>query len=199
MRNLKFTKILFIGAASILLLAGCGEEETPVTKEEIKSTTEEKIVEEKEQDTKEETVVPDTNQSQEESKVKESKVEESETTEVPLKTTLTVDEFNNRFKLDEEEEQYPNGKFELKDGSVVNADSYSYGESDLFDYAIGIFHEGNVAHLQIETQNTVEEFANALGITLDNAEVVPNKFGFEIIFDHKFSDENISVFPDEWE
>lgn len=185
--------MLSIGFLSTLLLSACGEEKTHKTEEATKSTTEENIIKEKEQNTDETVIVQETEQAKEATKTEETKIEK-----VTLKSTITVDEFNAKFPLDNEEEQYPNGKFELKDGSVVNADSYSYGECDLFDYAMGIFHEGNVAHLQIETQNTAEEFANSLGITLDNAKVVPNKFGFEIIFDPKFSDENISVFPNEW-
>ncbi|MFD5853892.1 hypothetical protein ACFWGC_27640 [Cytobacillus pseudoceanisediminis] len=192
MNNLKFSKVLSVGILSVILLAACGEEESSETKESTKSTKStagEHIVEEKEQDTEETvSIVQDTEKSKEESK----------STNVPLKTTITVEEFNSKFKLDDEEVQYPNGKFELKDGSIINADSYSYGESDLFDYALGTFYEGKAAHLQIETQKTAEEFANALGVTLDNTKVVPNKFGFEIIFDPKFSDENISVFPSEW-
>ena len=36
-------------------------------------------------------------------------------------------------------EQYPNGKFELKDGTVINADDYSYLGGETFDYASAIF------------------------------------------------------------
>jgi hypothetical protein len=109
--------------------------------------------------------------SQENSKVNETQAkpavaEEKKTEEKPIKenpknseeksnstgkTFLSKDEFNKMFKLDPEEKQYENGKFQLKDGSIIYADDLMYGESELFSYASAIFYKGKLAHLQIET------------------------------------------------
>jgi hypothetical protein len=123
---------------------------------------------------------------------------------VPSKTFLTKDEFNKMFKLDPEEKQYPNGKFQLKDGSIVNADYLMYGENDLFSYAMTIFYQGKLVHLQVETNKPVEEVFKGLGITPTKDVIVETKdWGdvliHDITFDKTFEDSNIAVFPNEWD
>lgn len=188
-----------------VLLSACSSEEESKPKEEEKSIVEKEIkkqeieVEPIEDDIVEEPVKEEESDEEESSVVEPSKEEETQPVDVPLKTTITVDEFNAKFKLDEEEEQYPNGKFQLKDGTIVNADSYNYGESDLFDYAMAIFFEGKLAHLQLETKERVGYISKGLGVDLSNARLETNKIGYEIIFNETFSDQNIAIFPNEWD
>jgi 5'-3' exonuclease len=126
--------------------------------------------------------------------------EETEATVTPVKTEITKDEFNQKFKLDpEEEQQYKNGKFELADGSTVNADYLFYVGGETFTYAMAIFFEGKLADIQFETDKSQEEVAEALGISFENATVEENNYGFEVNFDEQFHDSNISVYPNEWD
>jgi len=108
------------------------------------------------------------------------------------------------FKLDSEEKQYPNGKFQLKGGSIVNADFLMYGENDLFDYASAIFYQGKLVHLQVETNKPAEEVFEGLGITPTKDVTVETKdwgetLVHDITFDKTFNDSNIAVFPNEWD
>lgn len=128
----------------------------------------------------------------------EPKEEDTETTVTPVKTEITKDEFNQKFKFEAEEEQYENGKFELSDGSTVNADYFSYGENELFVYALATFFEGKLADIQFETDKSQDEVAEALGISFENANVEENNYGFEVNFNEQFHDSNISVYPNEW-
>lgn len=119
------------------------------------------------------------------------------------KTFLTKDEFNKRFKLDPNEKQYENGKFQLKDGSTINADYLTYSESELFTYATAIFYQGKLVHLQVETNKSLEEILKGLGITTTKDTKVETQnwgdtFVHEITFDKKFLDSNIAVYPNEW-
>ncbi|MCM3730086.1 hypothetical protein M3196_00180 [Fictibacillus nanhaiensis] len=131
--------------------------------------------------------------------VKEEEKEKTETSVPPVKAEITKDEFNQKFKFEVEEEQYENGKFELADGSTINADYFSYGENELFVYALAIFHEGKLSDIQFETEKSQEEVAEALGISFENATVEENNYGFEVNFDETFNESNISVYPNEWD
>jgi hypothetical protein len=142
-------------------------------------------------------VVKDEGDSTEEPK--EDEKEETETTVTPVKTEITKDEFNQKFKFEVEEEQYEHGKFELSDGSTVNADYFSYGENELFVYALATFFEGKLADIQFETDKSQEEVAESLGISFENATVEENNYGFEVNFNDMFLDSNISVYPNEWD
>ncbi|WHY64698.1 hypothetical protein [Neobacillus sp. SuZ13] len=114
------------------------------------------------------------------------------------KTFITKDEFNKMFKIDTEEEQFNNGKFQLKDNSIVKADYLSYGENDLFDYALAVFYNGKLASIQIETSKSQEELEKAFGIKFGD-KIEPYKFGYEITFDKMFHESNISIYPNEWQ
>lgn len=103
------------------------------------------------------------------------------------------------FKLDPEEKQYENGKFQLNDGTVVNADYLMYAENHLFAFGIAIFSEGNLAKIQLETDKSIEDITKGLGLNLNGGKVEQNKFGYEIIFNETFHDSNIAKFPNEWD
>jgi hypothetical protein len=120
--------------------------------------------------------------------------------DLPEKSFISLEEFNQLFEQDTKEEQWIDGKFQLVDDSIVYADYLSYGKSDLFDYATTIFYGGKLAYIQLETNSTLEEVLSSLRITLDqNAAIEPNPNGFEITFDEKFHEKNISIYPNEWE
>ncbi|MGZ0084601.1 hypothetical protein ACWNXI_03200 [Caldibacillus thermoamylovorans] len=119
------------------------------------------------------------------------------------KTFLTKDEFNKMFKLDPNEKQYENGKFQLKDGSIINADYLVYGESNIFSSASAIFYQGKLVHLQVETDKSLEEILKGLGITTTKDTKVETQnwgdtFVHDITFDKKFDISNIDVLPSEW-
>lgn len=177
MKKLSFVIIPF--SIGLILLQGCNgniEETKPkVNKEEVVNKLEVKTPD------LEEEVKPVTTDSLEES--------------------LNVDEFNRKFKQDPDENQYPEGKFQLKDGSIVNADNFNYSENNIFDYASVIFKDGELAHIQVDTESSIEEIENGIGIPFKDARVEEYKFGggYEIIFDETFADENIKVFPNEWD
>ncbi|AZV43643.1 hypothetical protein BAOM_3034 [Peribacillus asahii] len=160
---------------SLLLLQGCND-----SAEEVKSEDKQEV-------------------SQLESTKPKEKVEPSETKN--LKNSLTIDEFNAMFKQDPEETQYPHGKFELKDGTIVNADYLMYGESSVFDYAMVTFYEDKLAKIQVDTESNIEDIEKGLGVSFKNAIVEPYKFGegYEIIFNEIFTDENITRLPNEWD
>jgi hypothetical protein len=155
-----------------------------------------------EQNITEETVIEDNDLeaveevSDEETEVVEEPVESEE---VAAKTTITLDEFNTLFNQDPEEEQIKEGKFQLADGSIVYADHFSYGKSEIFEYAMAIFYESELAQVQFETQATPEEIQEALGITFDDATVEETYTGYEVTFNDMFHESNISVYPFEWE
>ncbi|TFH62580.1 hypothetical protein [Peribacillus frigoritolerans] len=81
------------------------------------------------------------------------------------------------FKQIPEETQYPNGKFQLNDGSIVYADKLNYGENYVFDYASVIFFEGKIAHMQVDTDSSIEDIDMGLGVSFENYTVEPYKFG----------------------
>lgn len=117
-----------------------------------------------------------------------------------LKVALTTEEFNSMFKKKADETQYIGGKFELMDGTVVQADFYSYEVSALFEYATAVFYKGELASLQLITTVGINQIEEALGMKFDeNALVEPTENGYQIIFDSMFHDTNISVYPYEWE
>lgn|GEM_PF-4411782 len=117
---------------------------------------------------------------------------------------MTKDEFNKRFKLDPYEKQYENGKFQLKDGSTVNADYLTYSESELFTYATAIFYQGKLVHLQVETDKSLEEILKGTEITTTKDTKVETQswgdtFVHDITLDKIFDDSNIDVLPSEWD
>jgi hypothetical protein len=105
------------------------------------------------------------------------------------------------FKQIPEETQYPNGKFQLKDGSIVYADKLNFGKNYVFDYASVIFFEGKIAHMQVDTDSSIEDIDMGLGVSFENYTVEPYKFGsgYEVIFNDTFADDNLAVLPNEWE
>ncbi|MCM3599412.1 hypothetical protein M3175_01610 [Robertmurraya korlensis] len=134
-------------------------------------------------------------------KEEEGKTEatESNTPISTTKTEITQEEFEAKYKQDPEETQYPNGKFELTDGSTVNADFISYGENELFDYATAIYSDGKLASIQFETSAAIEEIEDALGMKFEDSQVEQNRIGYEITLNDTFSEANIAVYPFEWE
>ena len=86
-------------------------------------------------------------------------------------------------------DQYPNGKFELKDGTVINADDYCYLGGETFDYASAIFLDGEIAHLQLDLKEgaTKEAVLSELGFNEEEVEYIPNKLNnvVDIVIDDK--------------
>ncbi|WMX58101.1 hypothetical protein [Peribacillus sp. R9-11] len=173
-------KKLLIVSFAALMLAACGNEEktSEPAKDTVKNVSNE--------------VVNETTNEDEEVESKENN---------SLKESLSVDEFNARFKQDSEEKQYPNGKFQLKDGSIVNADKFNYEGNSMFDYATVIFFGGKIAHMQVDTESSIEDIEKGLGISFKDARVEEYKYGsgYEVIFNETFADENIAVLPNEWD
>jgi hypothetical protein len=162
----------------LLVASACSSEETDGhTKEENKNSEVE------------------SNESEKNIEQKEEKKAEKET-----KSYINLEEFNSKYVKSTDEEQYPNGKFQLKDGSKVHADYYTYSENDLFYYASAIFHDGKLATVQFETEATEKEIEDALGVKFgENVLVEQTGIGFEITFNELFHESNIGVYPFEWE
>lgn len=132
----------------------------------------------------------------------EKKIIEVETTEVEesnkelMKSEITLEEFDEKFVKDAEEEQYPNGKFQLKDGTIAQADYFNYGENELFYYASAIFFDGKLAKIQLETEATQQEVEESLGVKFgDKVLVEENRIGYEITFNETFHESNIKIYP----
>lgn len=180
--------LISIGFAALVLTA-CSESEE--TQEPAHVQSEPEVEETKQEETVD--VVKET-----EEKAKEE-VEEIKEETLPVK--ITLNDFNAKYKQDDEETQYQNGKFQLRDGTVVTADYLMYSENDTFDYAIAVFHEGTLADIQIETSLTDAKLEKSLGVSFSgkNTVVKPYQFGYEITFDSKFDDDNIAVYPNEWD
>jgi hypothetical protein len=141
----------------------------------------------------------DTQEKQQNERQQTKKDTEQQST---TKTFLTKDEFNKRFKLDSNEKQYENGKLQLKDDSIINADYLVYGESDIFSSASAIFYQGKLVHLQVETDKSLEEILKGLGITTTKDTKVETQnwgdtFVHDITFDKTFDESNIAAFPNE--
>lgn len=187
---------VYFGLATMLLSA-CGGNTAEV--EEKEQT--EPIVEVEKKAEKEVDKVEESKESTEEATEVVEQPAEVTVVEEKLPTRMTLSEFNAKFKQDPEETQYQNGKFQLKDGSVVNADYLSYSENDTFDYAIAIFYEGNLADIQIETSLNEDELEKSLGVSFEgeNTVVVPYKYGYEVTFDSRFNEGNIAIYPNEWD
>ncbi|WP_432199222.1 hypothetical protein [Anoxybacillus gonensis] len=144
----------------------------------------------------------DTQEKQQETTDKQQQTKKDTEQQPPTKTFLTKDEFNKRFKLDPNEKQYENGKFQLKDGSIINADYLVYGESNIFSSASTIFYQGKLVHLQVETDKSLEEILKGLGITTTKDTKVETQnwgdtFVHDITLDKTFDESNIAVFPNE--
>jgi hypothetical protein len=133
----------------------------------------------------------------EEPKPQKKEVEKEEKKETP--TTITLNEFNQTFKQDQNENQYPNGQFQLKDGSNVQADYLMYRENELFEFASAVFYEGKLVNLSVETDKTWEEIEEGIGISFKTASVTPTLAGWNINFMLKFYKDNIAKYPNEWE
>lgn len=179
-------KLLAVGVLSIGLAACSAEEAAEPAEETAKEvappTTETEAVEED----AEEVVEP---------------VEETSPEVAPLATEITYEDFNGRFKQDVEETQYPNGKFQLSDGSTVNADYLFYAGNDVFDYAMAIFADGKLVDVMIETPLTMVELEKALGVSLlaENVSVDTYDYGYVLNFDERFHEDNIAIYPNEWD
>ncbi|MDK7669280.1 hypothetical protein [Cytobacillus oceanisediminis] len=189
-------KAMLYAGLSALILSACADKAEESPKEVVKKEPE---VEEKVSEPVEEVV----EESAEVEKVEAEKVTE-ETTETEdaaatLPTEITLNDFNAKFTQDTEETQYPGGKFQLQDGTTVQADYLFYSENDVFDYALAIFHDGKLADIQIETSNSLEELEEGLGVSFSSASVKPYTYGYEVNFNDQFSEGNISIYPNEWD
>jgi hypothetical protein len=117
-----------------------------------------------------------------------------------VKLFITPEEFHSLFKKNADEAQYPEGKFQLMDGTVVNADFFSYSHSSIFEYATAIFYEGELASLFVETTVGIKQIESTLGMKFEGiAMVEPTLNGYQITFHSMFHDSNIAVYPFEWE
>lgn len=180
----------------ISILSGCAEnQETDQSKELAQKEPKEKPAEEVKVEVGK---TADANSAEE--VVSETKEEETAVEpEVKLPLEITKAIFDAKFSLDKDETQYNSGKFQLGDGTVVQADYLFYSDNEVFDYASAIFQEGVLVDIQVETAATVEELEKGLGVSFSEASVNPYKFGYEINFDDAFAEGNISVYPNEWE
>jgi hypothetical protein len=154
--------------------------------------------------TQEEKKEGDTQEKEQETTDKQQQTKKNTEQQISNEPFLTTDEFNKRFKLDPNEKQYENGKFQLKNGSTINADYLTYGESELFTYATATFYQGKLVHLQVETDKSLEEIFKGLGITpTKDIKVETQNWGdtfvHDITLDKTFDDSNIAVFPNEWD
>ncbi|QUG43054.1 hypothetical protein KD050_07395 [Psychrobacillus sp. INOP01] len=124
-------------------------------------------------------------------------------TEVSELTPLTLDDFNNRYELDTEySEPFINGKFELKDGSIVYADWYFYLEGETFDYATGTFIDGQLVQAQLELKDGVsnDDMLSELGLSKEIDYELNKKTNIiDVVIDERFDDANISRLPNEWD
>ncbi|USK59193.1 hypothetical protein [Peribacillus asahii] len=128
-----------------------------------------------------------------------TKVKEPSKAEVKLEITFA--EFDKKYERDPEYDSYPDGLFQLKDGTKLNADYISYVDDDgFFDYASAIFYDGKLANLKIETTKSAAEVEAGLGIkSTDGVKIDPTRVGFEITFDDRFATDNIDRFSNEWD
>ena len=181
----KLLLILMLG----LILSACSNEES--TNSTATNVTQESVEEKVTTDEKETVDLED-----------EEVISAEENTDNSI--PLTQEEFNQKYELDNEMDQYPNGKFELKDGTVINADDFSYLGGETFDYATAIFFDGQIAHLQLELKDgfSKEAVLNELEFNEGDVEYMPGKINnniVEIVVDETFADENIKRFPSEWD
>jgi len=132
----------------------------------------------------------------------EAEVLEPETKESEL-TPLTLEDFNNRYELDTEySDPYKDGKFELKDGSIVLADWYFYLDGETFEYASATFLDGQLVQAQLELKDgvTKENVLSELGLSeVGNYDLNESTNIVNVIIDERFEDANISRFPNEWD
>lgn len=112
---------------------------------------------------------------------------------------MTKDEFNQTYAFDEDYPLFPNGTFVLKNGKTVQADYYSYLGGKTFEYAAGIFKDGQIAHLQLDLKEGVrkEEVLAEFGFSANDVTYTRNKHTnvAEINVDPLFKDGNIYRFP----
>lgn len=115
---------------------------------------------------------------------------------------ITEEIANTRYKLDSEMEQYPDGKFQFKDGTTITASFYNYLEGETFEYASAKFLDGNLVQVQVELKEgaTKDAVLNEWGLT-DEVEYDENKYTgiVDIVIDDRFADSNISRLPSEWD
>ena len=137
-----------------------------------------------------------TEQSKKE-EVIESKAEVSEL------TPLTLEDFNYLYELDTEySEPYIDGKFELKDGSIVYAEWYFYLEGETFDYATGTFIDSQLVQAQLELKDgvTKEDVLSELGLSKEvDYELNESTNIVDVVIDERFHDASISRLPNEWD
>lgn len=129
--------------------------------------------------------------------------DESQTEEAPAQPT-PIDEAtaNERYKLDPEMGQYPQGKFEFKDGTTVTAALTHYLDGETFYYASAVFENGKLANVQLELKENVskDDVLTEWGLPED-VRYDEGKFGniVDIVVDERFADENIHRLPNEWD
>lgn len=172
-------------ASFTLAVTGCSSEESaetePVTQPDV-NITEEK-------------------QPEDSGTAKE--VIEDENTDEKESIPITKEEFDSKFKRDPDEPQYEGGKTELKDGTVLNVDEIVYSNDESFDYLIATFYEDKLVHLQVETSISTEESLSGIGLSENDYTRIkpsPHMTGiFDVVIDERFADENIAVFPSEWD
>lgn len=123
--------------------------------------------------------------------------------EVSELTPLTLEDFNNLYELDTEySEPYIDGKFELKDGSIVYADWYFYLEGETFDYATGTFIDSQLVQAQLELKDgvTKEEVLSELGLSKEvDYELNESTNIVDVVIDERFYDASINRLPNEWD
>ena len=170
--------IPFLLAAGLTLTA-CSEENDQATVVELdkpKQEQNEKVTDKKE------------------SVKKEEKKEEI----VPFDKTA----INNMLQLDPDDKQYNNGKFELKDGTLLNADYLMYVDTDVSKYASIIFYENQIASVLLDpSDKSKEEILEYFHLQDVYKDYTVNEFTkvIRIIVDERFDPDNISVLPSEWD
>ncbi|WP_346234735.1 hypothetical protein MKY04_16220 [Lysinibacillus telephonicus] len=190
---MKHLNLYFFGCiiAGIFVISGCQSQQfnTPASEEQ--------------------TVTIDAQPTEDDEPVIEEKPQivledESQTEEAAVNETTPIDEAtaNERYKLDSDMDQYPQGKFEFKDGTTVTAAYMNYLEGETFYYASAVFEKGKLVKVQLELKENVskDDVLAEWGLP---AEVRYDESSFnnvvDIIVNERFADENIQRLPSEWE
>ncbi|WP_147370379.1 hypothetical protein [Lysinibacillus yapensis] len=184
---------------SAMVLAACSNDADSSTNQEVVETepteAEETTVETKPTETTEPVVADPSKEETEEETQVEPKV-------IELKP-LTLEDFNNRYELDTEfSEPFIDGKFELKDGTIVYADWYFYLEGETFEDASAAFIDGQLVDAQLTLKEgvTKEEVLTELGLSEDVGYKVNEYTGVvDLVIDKRFDDANIQRLPSEWD
>ena len=115
---------------------------------------------------------------------------------------ITKTEFNERFELDSEEAQYEDGNFIFKDGSTATADYLQYKESDIFNYAMAIFENGELASIQIESKEGIgkdkvleELVLQKKNVIIEQSEIGKKTGIYDIVINEKYKEGNVQRYP----